>query len=628
MKILTLDFEAQDPYIKRGLGAGWPYKLNVPNSDFKLLCAGLRYPNRTYGMLDFVHNPEGARNELMAAVGDADAILCHNATYDIGCLLTLGIGVKDKLIIDTLILSKLYRNNLMSHSLDKLSQRYLKEKKGQGSLVEEVWAHDIYPYTKRDLAKKQQAEKLGIAWSRKRPIDAKLESYAYEHLDEVYARAQDTVERYCQLDVELTWKLYVYFSEQKVYKDLDYWSDLLKATLKMRAKGVRIDLNQARKVHMQMVPVIAQAYSAVYKLAGEEFNLASPKDVPRVLTKLGITCPKTDSGRDSATSDWLANIDHPIGEAISKARKLNKLDKDFIQSIIELQKWTMGVDDPHSIAFGRLYPELKLFGAATTSRFSCASPNVQQIPSKDEEYAPLVRSIFVAEEGEKWASLDWMNQEGRIQVHFAQKYKCAKAEEMILAYHKNPRLDMHQTVADMVGGIDRKLAKIINLGLPYGMGMGKLIKSLGRGQREGKEILDAYFRKAPFLKELMQKTAEEIKAKGYIETIDGVKLWKDETRYDNGNEQDFSYKAINYISQGSAAAQARIALVQAYREGLPVTMVIHDEFNLSIQSIEQAEDMKDIMESCYNFLVPFVADLLIGNSWAVKFEEKTIGNNN
>lgn len=617
-KILILDFECNDPYLRSDidLGEGWVFKVHhKEKSDYKVLMMSYILINKELNTK--FSGTTADWEKVKKLISEADVLVAHNATYDMGALLSLGIPIKDKLIIDTIILSKLHRNNLMSHSLDILAKKYLKEEKGTNLLIDIVRKHDLYPLTKTELKAK---EKKGAEWVRKPVPEPKLKQFAYNNFPLLMEVDYEKVADYCFLDVKLTEQLYSYFMRQTSHskETLEYWSDLIKAGMKMRLKGVRIDLQRAREVHQSMIPIIAQYHKECFAIAGEEFNLNSPKDVPRVLKKLGLTTPVTATGRDSATSDYLTNLSHPIGEAIAKTRKIVKLDRDFIQKIVGVQSFTMGVTEQEAeqLHYGRIFPHLRLFGASATSRYSCSTPNVQQIPSKDEYLAPLVRSIFVAEDNEQFVSLDWANQEGRLQVHFAYKYGCTKADKMVNLYLKNPNLDMHQAVADMVGGIDRKLAKIINLGLPYGMGKAKLIKNLGRGEIEGDRILTTYFKNAPFLKELMVKCAEELKFKSYISTLDGVRLYKDDSIFRKGKEQDFSYKGINFISQGSGAAQIRKCLVAAYKLNLPVTMLVHDEVCMSVKSIEEAEKMKYIMENEVKLSIPFPAEIGIGSSWA------------
>lgn len=597
-KMLVLDIETYDPYIDRGLSDGWVFKANLKEkSDYKIIGIGIR----TYlGTYHYLTNFEQLKEYIL----DHNTIICHNAQYDIGGLLSLGISVKNKIIIDTILLAKLYNNTLYSYKLDDLGKLLLNQRKTSDALGEKVKELGLMPLPK----------------SGKIPDIKKFTKFAKSNMRLLQQHALEEVSKYCLQDVKLTWNLYSYFQDNapnivSLYLENEY-SILIKAVLKMRLKGVRIDLNKAREIHQQLIPKIAQAYQEVYRLAGREFNIRSNKDVPEVLKSLGIKCPKSAKGGDSATSDWLESLEHPIGEALVNVRKLLKFDNDFIQKLIEIQQHTLGLSEQEvdKEQYGRLYPKFTIFGATVTGRFSSSSPNLQQIPSRDEIYGPLCRSIFLPEQDEQFAKLDYSNQEGRIQIHYASKLNCEGAEDFVTDYKLDPYLDHHQKVADLAS-INRKEAKTINLGLSYGMGQTKLARSLGLSEQQGKQLLQQYNEMVPYLKDLNKKCSQTMELKGYIKTLSGRSLRNENAIWKNGKEQTFEYKALNKLAQGSAADQTIKAIIEAYKIGLPVLFTVHDEFCMSISNFFQAYNMRIIMETCIGLTIPVVADLSIGENW-------------
>jgi DNA polymerase I-like protein with 3'-5' exonuclease and polymerase domains len=592
MKYLVLDMETYDPYIDRKLGAGWVYKLNVPNSDFKALGAGIRTHQGLYKYItDWT--------ELASYIDSHDSIICHNAPYDIGVLLSLGIGVKNKTIIDTIILAKLFHNDLMNYNLDALSKKYLQSQKNSGNLVQDV-------QTRNETFENPELAKIITN-------DKKLEKWIKTHMDFMQEHFFESIKEYCLKDVELTWGLFKKFD--CIVEDTDTinrFSNVIKACLKMRKHGIRIDLDKARKTHLFLLPLIAQAHKKVYEIAGEQFNLSSCKDMPRIFDKLKIQYQRSKKGNPSITTKFLEMIKHPIGKAIIEAKKLKKFDSDFICKIIEMQKWTSANGD--SAAYGRIFPNLTILGAVKTGRFSSNSPNVQQVPARDAVYGRMCREIFVPEEGQQWVKLDWQNQEGRFQIHYAHRLKCKGIQEFVNCYNENPSFDMHQKIADMAG-ITRTQAKTINHGIGFGMGIKKLCVSLGVSEIEGTQIIEQFHEMVPYLKEFMQKCIKLMQTNNFIPTFHGRKLFNDRFINDDGKEETRDYRAISKLIQGSAADQMLEAISKAYEHNLPLLMTVHDEVDMSISSIEQAEHMQQIMSDCVKLDVPMVAELTMGNDW-------------
>ena len=548
--VLTFDMETHDPAISQKRGAGWVY------ADFEVLGTAYKIDGQ---------EPQFTTNndELKEVVKNARTLIAHNAQYDLGCLTRLGIPFNDKLLIDTAILAKLFDNTMMRYNLDVLSADFLGERKDY-ALLEEA------------------AAGLGI------------KKYM-SNMRELFRAAPDVVIRYAKKDVELTYKLSQWFKGQlytEALQLLPMYSDLLKMLTAARAKGVRIDLERAARS--------ADALNALQDQYTEEFyqycpgvNLESTKQLSAAFRELGLQPGVSDKGGDSVDSKWRSTQDHPAIAALDKAKKYQKLRREFVDGIIERSE------------NGRLYPEINILGAIETGRFSSSNPNIQQIPKRDELATELIRSIFIPEDGETWYSLDFSSQEPRLQVHYAYLAQCSGSALLRQSFLTNPQHDLHQQVADLAH-VDRKTAKTINLGISYGMGVKKLAAALKLDETSARRLIKQYNELTPYLNQLNKAVQDAGMKKGYIKTLLGRRLAMDFEK---------PYKALNKLIQGSAADQTMMAMVQAYREGLSIGFSVHDELVLSSATPLDAIRLKRIMESVIPLSVPAHTDIMEGSSW-------------
>lgn len=601
MTYLAFDFETTDRYIDRGLGSGWVYGIHDPNSDFKVLgCAFYTEDGESWYETEI--------EKIVQVFKEYNKVIAHNASYDLGCLEYIGVDTTVLTVFDTLIAAKFFNSSLDSFSLSSLASRYLGEEKVSNSLGNAVWEHDLYPWTKKELNEKH---KLGDAFQRERPPQSKLNKYAIKNLALLAKAIPETVAKYAMIDAKLSLKLKEYFCKGVDENLVTYFGKLVQASIYYRKKGVRIDLHKAKEIEMYLDNKVKEKMDHMYSFVGREFNMASFQEVSDALTQLKIKHPISNKGNPSITTPWLQKQSHPFCEAILEARKYNKIKRDFISKIIDIQKYTC----PNAGRYGRIFPDLRLFGAST-GRFSCEGPNIQQIPSRDPELGPLCRAIFVPEEGEKWYSLDFSNQEGRIQVHYAYKLKCKGADIIRNKFLEDPNMDMHGLVAE-IAQISRQEAKTINLGLSYGMGITKLARSLGVSEAKAKALKNKYNTLCPYLDQLFKLSMNVLKTRGFIKTIHGRKLRMDPSFEYNGKTFTTEYKGLNKLIQGSAADQTMIAMINAFEKRLPILFPIHDQFCLS-GSLKDAEELDKIMKSAILLEVPVEVDWERegGSNWA------------
>ena len=362
--------------------------------------------------------------------------------------------------------------------------------------------------------------------------------------------------------------------------------------------------------------------------AGRTVDIWAAASIAQAFDKLGIQYPRTAQGAPSFTKSFLDTHEHPIARMIVEARELNKTHGTFLEPYLR-----------HSQADGRVHTHFNQLrnedGGTVSGRLSAANPNLQQVPARHEIIGPMVRSLFLPEEGQLWAANDFSSQEPRLLVHYATLLDLPGAEKMAQAYREDPDTDFHQMVADMAG-IKRKAAKTIGLGLMYGMGKQKLANSLDLPLDEASELVDTFHQKVPFLKgtvNAVMKRIEHPASGGAIRTLLGRKcrfpLWEPVEwgvnkalpreqaviEYGQRIKRAGTYKGLNRLIQGSAADQTKAAMVALHKAGFTLLLQVHDEIALSVNNREEAVEASRIMAQAVNLEVPSRVDVELGPSW-------------
>jgi DNA polymerase I-like protein with 3'-5' exonuclease and polymerase domains len=366
----------------------------------------------------------------------------------------------------------------------------------------------------------------------------------------------------------------------------------------------------------------------IKSLSGVGVDIWAAASIAKAFDKLSVPYPKTDTGLPSFTKSFLDECPHTIGKLIVEARETNKTHSTFLRPYLEF-----------SAKSGRIHPHINQLrsddGGTVSGRLSMANPNLQQVPARHEVIGPLVRSLFLPEEGELWASNDFSSQEPRLLVHYASLLDLPGSETMVDAYRNNPDTDFHQMVADMAG-IKRKAAKTIGLGLMYGMGVAKLATQLDLSHDEAKELIDTFHKKVPFLKGTVNSVMRRIDhpaSGGAIRTLLGRKcrfpLWEPMqwgvnkalpyeqavVEYGPRIKRAGTYKGLNRLIQGSAADQTKMAMVALHEAGENLLLQVHDELVLSVKDRAQAERAAEIMAGCVKMEIPSRVDVEVGPNW-------------
>ena len=592
-KEIAIDLETRDDGINERLGAGWALgKGEIVG--FAVAVEGWKgyFPFGHLGGGNMI--PEQVKKYMKDVCALPNTKIFHNAQYDVGWLEASGITVNGP-IVDTMIAAALIDENRFSYSLNALSVDFLNEIKAETELREAAAAHGIDP--KAEMWK-LPAEHVGY---------------------------------YAEQDAELTLKLWQRFKHEITSQSLTtVWEmeqQLLPILIKMRQRGVRVQVEKAAELQKEMKLQEKEILLDIQKETGIEIDIWAPRQIAKAFDKLKLEYPRTEKTKEpSFTQNWLINNKNKIAQLIVSAREVNKFHGTFLSSIMKYQ------------VNGRIHGEINQLrgdnGGTVSGRLSMSNPNLQQVPSRNKDFGPKIRSLFIPEEGFKWGSFDYSQQEPRMTVHYAASIGDGYegSNELVDAY-QNASADFHQTVADLVG-IDRTQAKTIGLGLMYGMGKNKLANSLGVSKDEANELIIKYNKKVPFVKKLSDRCKYAADEKGVIRTKKGRKcrfdMWETRdfglhqaekyedavAKYGKDNiKRAYTYKALNRLIQGSSADQTKQSMLDCYNAGHLPMLQIHDELCFNIKDEAHAKEIQNIMQNTIEFKVPSVVEYGLGESW-------------
>ena len=515
----------------------------------------------------------------------------HNAMYDVCWIRTMGIKINGN-IYDTMIAASLVNENRFRFDLGSLGWDYVGKGKNETELI-------------------NAAKEWGV--------DPKADMWK---LPSMY------VGNYAERDAELTLALWKVMQKELSDQDLgaifDLETELFPCLVDMRFLGVRVDVEKAHKLKQQLASEEKQLLQKVKTETGIETQIWAARSIAEVFDKLNLPYERTEKTKaPSFTKNFLSSHKHPLVKCITKAREINKAHTTFIDTIIKYE---------HK---GRIHADINQIrsdsGGTVTGRFSYSNPNLQQIPARNKDLGPLIRSLFIPESGCKWGCFDYSQQEPRLVVHYASLDQDTSAFSVKDSY-LNFDADFHTIVAKMAD-IPREQAKTINLGLFYGMGKAKLQAELGVSREKAEELFVVYHNKVPFVKNLMKSTSNRAQQRGQIRTLLGrlcrFHLWEPNQfgmhkalpfeqavqEHGAGIRRAYTYKALNKLIQGSAADMTKKSMLDLYKEGIVAHIQIHDELDLSIDSDEKAKKIVEIMENAVKLEIPNKVDYESGNNW-------------
>ena len=586
---ISIDLETKDPELKR-MGSG----AITGQGDVTGIAVAVK---NWSGYYPIAHEGGGNMDRKKVLKWFQDVLntsavkIFHNAMYDVCWIRHLGLKIHGR-IIDTMIACALVDENRFRYDLNSVAKEFIGRAKDESAL-----------YT--------AAKEWGV--------DPKMEMYK---LPAMYVGA------YAEKDAEITLELW-----QELKKEIDIQDissifqlemELFPCLVEMRFLGVRVDQEQALNEKKILVEHEKKLLRAIRHETDIDVQIWAARSIAKIFDKLKLPYDRTlKTKAPSFTKNFLAHHPNPIVKKIAQAREINKAHTTFIDTILK---------HTHK---GRIFAEINQLrgdnGGTVTGRFSYSNPNLQQIPARNKELGPRIRSLFLPEEGHHWGCFDYNQQEPRLVVHYATLQNLYGSSEVTEAYKKG-NADFHTIVSDLAN-IPRLQAKTINLGLFYGMGKAKLQAELGVSKDTAEELFRLYHGRVPFVKALMDATMKRAQDSGKIRTLLGrlcrFHLWEPNQfgihkalpheqallEHGPGIKRAFTYKALNKLIQGSAADMTKKAMLDLYKEGIIPHIQVHDELDISVKDDKQAKQIVDIMESAVTLEIPNKVDYEFGKNW-------------
>ena len=521
--------------------------------------------------------------ELNVLCEDASIIkIFHNAKYDSVILKRFGVNTVS--FQDTLLMSYFINNGLTKHNLEDLYYYYFGEEK-------EKFKDVIKNESKRNYNDFSEV-----------PLEAATNYAAHD--------AYATFQLYLQLKKQIAEA-----SENWIYYDIDKKLSLVLQTVE--SHGCKIDLKFLNKLEKDLNKEIQQIEKKIYKIAGEEFNIGSPKQLTEVFKKLDLKVTKKTKAGDFQTNvkvlEQLEEEGVEIASHILQWRQYSKLVSTYTSSLAE-----------HADAQDRVHSTFNI-AATITGRLSSSEPNLQNIPIRTE-IGKKIRTAFIAEKDYELYSFDYSQIELRVLCE-----ACADPN-LLKAFQEDQ--DIHQSTGQLVfnkkeiNANDRRMAKIINFGIIYGISQYGLAKQLGVSNAEAKLFIDNYFQKFPNINDFMKTTVDKAKKLGYVENLFGRKSHIKDINAKNFMLRSFAERqAINAPIQGTASELIKIAMldIQKYLEDnnckSKMTSQVHDELLFEIHKDEKdlIPQITQLMETSHQkykiFQTPIKVDFGGGLNW-------------
>ncbi len=538
------------------------------------------------------HDYEGcpeqlSMDEVITGLGpiieeNQDKIVGQNLKFDIPILSRHGINIT-KFLADTMLMSYVLNSTATRHGMDRLADYYLNYTTTKYTDVTGTASKQIpFSEVKLDVATDYAAEDADIT--------LRLFNVLQQHFKERPI-------------------------QEKLLHNLEY--PLVHVLSKVEQNGAKIDKKKLANHSMELSEKIDELSSSAFKIAGEEFNLDSPKQLLEILyEKLGLpVLKKTPKGQPSTNEDTLQKLseEYELPKIILQYRTLAKLKSTYTDSLIN-------IENPKTNRIHTSYQQ----AVTSTGRLSSTEPNLQNIPIKTAE-GRRIREAFVPEKGNILISADYSQIELRIMAHLS--------DDKNLTYAFNNDIDVHSSTAAEVFGVSiedvsqdqRRSAKAINFGLMYGMSAFGLTRQLGIPRGEAQEYLDTYFARYTGVRDYMDNIKLKAKEDKFVETIMGRRLYLNEINAANGlRRQAAERAAINAPLQGSAAdiiKKAMLDIDDLILNEMPevkMIMQVHDELVFECPKDNAdivMQKMKSTMEQTIELNIPLIADAAIGKNW-------------
>lgn len=647
---IAIDTETRDPMLKINEGPGF-YKYERGNHNTGFI-AGISAAWRNHSIYiplrhDYTNylDQDLVRRWLKSlAAQDHTRFVFHNFGYDWGWIQAQFDIPPPKLLDDVSAMASMIDENLFSFKLDDLCHWWGLPGKNEELLNE-------------------AAANYGI-------VEKEVKQYLWQLPAKFVAPygAQDAVST-----KDLAGRLRPILAEENLEAAYQVERDLMPITLRMKQRGIRVDKQRAEELSDKILDHCNDELSQLSSHLGETVTIKEIRAnrwLKAKFDKMGLTHPWTPAtanypkGQPSFDKVFMANHQDPFPRAVQRIRHQTDLAEKFLQKFIL-----------HYSYKGRVHPTINQFrseeGGARSHRFSYADPPLQQMPSRDDEFAPLIRSCFLPEEGEDWYSIDYRQQEYRLIVFVAELLRKVGASRAADMYRQDPSTDFHDYVAGLTR-LPRRRAKDVNFAKSYGAGIPKFASMTGMDLIEAADTMEQYDEELPFVKQASDHYGRFAANNGYIKLIDGARnhfnlyepayrnmsyeaAWRKNTPYKiiqefeqwKGNrasvsatapcheeeyerrrsdsrhpwygergKRSFTHKAFNRMIQGSAARQIKKAMVDIDRAGYEMLLQLHDELGFSFANREHALACAKLMEEAMPVItLPMLTDTKVGHNW-------------
>jgi len=530
------------------------------------------------------------RRELKRPVPKIGAHLLYDLMY----LTVADIKVTGP-FYDVQIAEPLLDENKLSYSLESISQEWLGEGKQQNVMRE--WLVKAYGET--------------------------------NYKSNIFRAPPSIVGPYAESDVDLP--LRVFKLQRAELEKLNLWSlfmmesNLIPMLLAMWRRGVPVNISKTEELRDSLRNRQATVLQDIKDQSGIDVDIWAAASLAKVFDKAGVPYLYTEkTGKPSFRKEWLAACKAPVAQSIMEVRRLDKFCGTFLEGYL-LEGSVNGIVHCQ-------FHQLKSDDGGTVSgRLSSSNPNLQNVPIRDEELGKLIRSLFEAESKQQWIKLDYSQIEFRLAIHHAARLQLRGAQAVVDQYINDSTTDYHRVVAGITG-MPRAIAKNINFAIIYGAGIEKLSNNLGVTTEIAQRMYNDYMRRVPFVGQLRDRAQEHAAKHGVITTLSGrnrrFSMWEKRgyyfRDYVKGARRAFTHKALNARLQGDAADMMKKGMVDSWNSGVfdyigAPHLSVHDELDISTDkttsSIEAIRELKNIMENCYQLLVPVRVDSSTGPNW-------------
>ncbi|THB64243.1 MAG: DNA polymerase I [Gammaproteobacteria bacterium] len=505
----------------------------------------------------------------------------HNLKYDINVLARYDIAVNN-IAYDSMLESYVINSTALRHNMDAVAQYYL----------------DYQTIHYEEVAGK----------------GAKQIGFNQVSIEEATPYAAEDADISLRIHNRLISEIKQSESQEQIYSQIEM--KLLPVLSSMERAGVLINRDMLQQQSGVLASRMLELEEKAYQIAGQPFNLDSPKQLQEILfEKQGIPVKKkTPKGAPSTAEAVLVELaeDYELPAVIIEHRSLSKIKSTYTEKLPRLI-------NQHT---GRVHTSYHQ-AVTATGRLSSSDPNLQNIPIKSEE-GRRVRQAFTAPENHLIMAADYSQIELRIMAHISGDKGLLQAFNEGVDIHKATAAEVFATAVDSVSSNQRRAAKAINFGLVYGMSAFGLSKQLNIGRNEAQEYIDLYFGRYPGVKEYIETTREIARKNGYVETIMGRRLYIPDINSKNGQKRQYAERAaINAPMQGTAADIIKMAMINVFDQingdtSINMTMQVHDElvFEVKKEKLDElSQKVKQTMESVLQLKVPLVVDVGFGANW-------------